>query len=148
MIQGGKATPAPPIGPALAPLKVNVGLIVSQINEKTKAFAGIDVPVKVIVDVETKEFEIIVGTPPVSALFKKELKVEKLATVNEDKSRKLAGSIPFTKILEIADSKHIPGTRKGKVKQILGTCVSCGVLIDGKNAKDVTKEVEEGKLQV
>src|SRR3972149_946117 len=98
MVDGGKATPAPPIGPALSPLKVNVAKVVEEINQKTKGFSGMQVPVKIVVDVETKEFTINVGTPPVSSLLKKELKKEKLATVNEDKTRNLAGNLPFDTI--------------------------------------------------
>jgi len=61
MVEGGKATPAPPLGPALSPLKVDVKKIVDTINEKTKALAGIQVPVKIIIN-EDKSFEIEVGT--------------------------------------------------------------------------------------
>ncbi len=150
MVDGGKATPAPPIGPALSPLKVNVAKIVEEINNKTKAFAGMQVPVKIIVDTGTKEFTINVGTPPVSSLLKKELKKEKLATVNEDKTRNLAGDLTFETIVKIAQSKgSITGnTMKAKVKQVLGTCVSGGVTVDGKDPKIVIQEIEEGKYQI
>lgn len=148
LVKGGEATPAPPLGPALAPLKVNVAEIVSAINEKTKMFKGMDVPVKVIVDTDTKKFEISVGTPPVASLLKKELGVQKLATVGEDNVRKLAGNLTFDKIVAIARGKEdaiIGKTFKQKVKQVVGTCASTGVTIDGKNPKDVLKEIDVGK---
>mgnify|MGYP001559266523 FL=1 len=146
LVEGGKATPAPPIGPALAPLKVNVGKIVAEINEKTASFSGMQVPVKITVDTENGSYTITVGTPPVSSLLRKELKVQKLATVNEDKTRNLAGNVTFDKIVAIAKNKDsIYGDLKAKVKQILGTCTSCGVTVDGKNAKDVQKDVDGGK---
>ncbi|MFT4313232.1 MAG: 50S ribosomal protein L11, partial [Candidatus Woesearchaeota archaeon] len=63
LIQGGKATAAPPLGPALGPLKVNIGAVVGEINKKTADFAGMQVPVKVTVDEDTKEFETTIGTP-------------------------------------------------------------------------------------
>lgn len=150
MVDGGKATAAPPIGPALAPLKVNVAKVVEEINSRTKMFAGMQVPVKVVVDVDTKQFTISVGTPPVSSLLKKELKKERLATVNEDKTRNLAGNISFEDVVKIAESKgSITGkTTKAKVKQVLGTCVACGVTVDGKDPKLVSKELEEGKYKV
>lgn len=145
LVEGGKATPAPPIGPALAPLKVNVGKILAEINEKTASFSGMQVPVKISVDTQNGSYTITVGTPPVSSLIKKELHVQKLATVNEDKTRNLAGNISFEKIVTIAKSKEMYGDLKAQVKQVLGTCVSCGVTVDGKNAKDVQKDVDTGK---
>ena len=75
LVDGGKATPAPPLGPSLAPTKVNIGQVIAAINEKTKEFAGMQVPVTIKIDPETKEFEISVGSPSVSALIKKELKI-------------------------------------------------------------------------
>lgn len=145
LVEGGKATPAPPIGPALAPLKVNVGKIVAEINEKTASFSGMQVPVKISVNTENGSYTITVGTPPVSSLIKKELNVQKLATVNEDKTRNLAGNISFEKVVAIAKSKETYGDLKAQVKQVLGTCVSCGVTVDGKNPKDVQKDVDTGK---
>jgi len=62
LVSGGQATAGPPLGPALGPLGVNVLAIVNKINELTKDFSGMKVPVKVTVDPETKEFEITVGT--------------------------------------------------------------------------------------
>ena len=57
------------MGPALGPLGVNVMQIVNRINELTKAYAGMKVPVKVIVDVEDKSFDVEIGTPTTSALL-------------------------------------------------------------------------------
>jgi large subunit ribosomal protein L11 len=56
---------------------VNVVQVVAKINEKTKAYEGMKVPVKVLIDPKTKTFEIKVGTPPTSALLVKEIKAEK-----------------------------------------------------------------------
>ena len=74
LVDAGKATAAAPLGPALGPLGVNIGAIVSEINEKTMAFQGIKVPVKINVNPD-KSFEIKVGMPATSALIKKELKL-------------------------------------------------------------------------
>ena len=60
LVEGGKASAGPPIGSSLGPLKVNVGQIVQQINAKTAAFKGMKVPVKIIVDTETKEFYFLI----------------------------------------------------------------------------------------
>ena len=77
LIDGGKATPGPPLGPAIGPLGINMMQVVEQINQKTADFEGMKVPVKVIVDTSTKEFEVTVGTPPTTALIMDELKIEK-----------------------------------------------------------------------
>jgi len=77
LVSGGQANAGPPLGPALGPLGVNVMAIVNKINELTKDYSGMKVPVKVIVDPDTKAFEVTVGTPTASALIVSELKVEK-----------------------------------------------------------------------
>ncbi|MBS3054124.1 MAG: 50S ribosomal protein L11 [Candidatus Aenigmarchaeota archaeon] len=150
LVQGGKATPAPPLGPSLSPLKVNVGQVVAQINEKTKGFAGMEVPVKIVVDTETKEYTITVGTPPTTSMIRKEMKRDKLRHKKEEATIE-GGDIGFSKILQIAKAKEdvlMSHTMKGKVKQILGTCLSGGVTVDGKDPRAVQKEVDEGKHKV
>ena len=77
LVDGGKASAGPPLGPALGPLGVNIMQIINTINDKTKEFQGMKVPVKVKVDPKTKSFEIEVGTPPASSLILNELGLEK-----------------------------------------------------------------------
>ena len=149
LVKGGQATPAPPIGPSLSPLGVNVVDVVKEINEKTKIFGGMEVPVKITIDTDTKKFTVSVGTPPVTSMLKKEMKVEKLAKVNEDKTRKLAGNISLDAVVMIAKSKDsIRGSTTAKVKQVLGTCLSSGVLVDNRNPKDIIKEINEGTIKI
>lgn len=149
LVKGGQATPAPPLGPSISPLGVNVMDVVKEINEKTKAFAGMEVPVKILIDTGTKKFTVSVGTPPVTSMIKKEIKVEKLATVGEDKIRKTAGNISLEAVVRIAKSKEsIRGNTVSKVKQVLGTCQSSGVLVDNKSPKEVIQEINEGKIKV
>ena len=69
LVDGGKASAGPPLGPALGPKGVNIGQVIAEINRKTKAFDGMKVPVKILIN-DDKSFEIKVGTPPVSALIK------------------------------------------------------------------------------
>ena len=143
LVQGGKASAGPPLGPALGPTGVNIGKVIAEINEKTKDFAGIQVPVKVIVDPSTKEFEIEVGTPPVSALIKKEIGIEKGAGNRES----AAGDISLEQVVKIAKMKFSvlnTASLKNAACQVLGTCVSMGVTCNGKNAKEVIKEIKEG----
>ena len=58
LVEGGKANPGPPLGPALGPLGLNVGKVVQKINQETARFEGMKVPVTLIVDRKTKEFEV------------------------------------------------------------------------------------------
>ena len=68
LIEGGTATPGPPLGPALGPFGINMMQVVEEINKKSADFAGMKVPVKVTIDRDTKDFEIEIGTPPTTAL--------------------------------------------------------------------------------
>lgn len=145
LLSGGEATAGPPLGPALGPLGVNVLQIVNRINELTKAYAGMKVPVRVIVDIDTKEFEVEIGTPTTSALVVKELGIEKGS--GNPKAEK-AGNLTVDQVVKIALMK-LPGsyalTAKTATKEILGTCVSMGITVDGRDPRDVQKEISEGK---
>jgi len=144
LIDGGKATGGPPLGPTLGPLGVNVLAIVNKINELTKDYAGMKVPVKIIVDTETKAFDIEVGIPTTSALIVKELGVEKGS--GNPLTEKI-GDLKIESILKIAKMKKdqlLSVTLKSGVKEILGCCVSMGVTVEGKEPKEVQKEVDQG----
>jgi len=143
IVDGGKATSGPPLGPALGPLGVNAAQVVAKINEATKSFSGMKVPVKVIVNTETKEFKIEVGTPPTVELLKKAAGIEKGAGNREAP----AGNIALSEIVKIAKSKtnSLGKNLKSVVKEICGSCVSAGITIEGKNAKEIIKEIDAGK---
>ncbi|MEM2780916.1 MAG: 50S ribosomal protein L11 [Candidatus Bathyarchaeia archaeon] len=145
LVSGGQATAGPPLGPALGPLGVNVLAVVNKINELTKDYAGMKVPVKVTVDPETKQFEVNVGTPTISALLVSELKIEKGS--GNPKAQKV-GNLSMQQLIKIAKIKSpelLSKTLKAAVKEILGTCVSMGVTVEGKDPKEVIKEVDAGK---
>lgn len=145
LISGGQATAGPPLGPALGPLGVNVLAIVNKINELTKDFSGMKVPVRVTVDPETKEFEVTVGTPTTSALIVSELKIQKgSGTPSTEK----VGNLTMEQVLRIAKLKRpelLAKTLKAATKEILGSCVSMGVTVEGKDPREVQKEIDEGK---
>ncbi len=143
IVEGGKATAGPPLAPALAPMGVNLGKVVADINAATKAFSGIKVPVKVHVDPKTKEYTIEVGSPPTSELIKKEAGIQKGAG-NRDAR---AGDLSLEKIIEIAKSKtnSLALDLKNKVKEVLGTCVSVGVTVNGKSPREIIKEIDSGQ---
>ncbi len=143
-VEGGKATAAPPLGPALGPLGVNIGQVVADINKKTAAFKGMKVPVKLVVDDATKEYEISVGTPPAAALIKKEAGIEKGS--GNPLSDKVA-DLKIPQVIKIAKMKEdgLSGkSLKERVKEILGTCNSMGILVEGKPARDVITEIANG----
>ena len=77
LVTGGEASAGPPLGPALGPMGVNILQIISAINEKTKEFQGMKIPVSVSVDSDTKKWEIEVGIPSASALLLKEAGIQK-----------------------------------------------------------------------
>jgi len=145
LLNGGEATAGPPLGPALGPLGVNVLQIVNRINELTGAYAGMKVPVRVIVDVDTKAFDVEIGTPTTSALIVKELGIEKGS--GNPKTEK-AGNLTVEQVVKIAGMK-LPGSYalsdSTAAKEVLGTCVSMGITVDGRDPRDVQKEISEGK---
>lgn len=141
LVDGGQATAGPPLGPALGPLGLNLNQVIGAINEKTKDFDGMKVPITLVVDPETKEFEVKVGTPPVSALVKKELGIEKGAQTPGDE---LVGDITMDQVKKVARIKienMLSYTEKNAVKEVLGTCVSMGVTVEGKDPREVQKEL-------
>ena len=145
LVDGGKATPGPPLGPALGPMGVNVVQVVAKINEKTKSFEGMKVPVKVIIDPKTKSFDVKVGTPPTSQLLFKEMGAEKGSGVpNKNK----AGNITIEQAIKVANMKRdslMGKDLKMRVLEVVGVCVSSGINVEGKDAKAMQKEIKEGK---
>jgi large subunit ribosomal protein L11 len=144
LIDGGKATPGPPLGPAIGPLGINMMQVVEQINQKTADFEGMKVPVKVIVDVGTKEFEVTVGTPPTTALIMDELKIEKGA--QEPGVDKIA-DLKVEQALKIARMKFdalLSNDYKNAAKEVIGTCVSMGITVEGKDPREVQQEIDQG----
>ena len=146
-MEGGKASPGPPLGPALGPLGLNLIQVVAEINNKTSDYSGMDVPVKVIADPATKEFEIEVGTPPVSALIKKSLSIQKGAG---NPGVETVGNLPLSEVVKIIDMKGdsmLSYDLVGQVKEVLGTCVSMGVKVEGLDPRQVQKAIDQGKYK-
>jgi large subunit ribosomal protein L11 len=145
LLSGGQATAGPPLGPALGPLGVNVLAIVNKINEVTENYSGMKVPVKIIVDVETKEFEVRVGTPTTSALIVSELGVQKGS--GAPKTEKI-GNLSMEQVVRIAKVKGtelLAKNLRAAVKEVLGSCVSMGATVEEKDPREVQKEIDEGK---
>jgi large subunit ribosomal protein L11 len=147
LVSGGQATAGPPLGPALGPLGINTMAVVTKINELTKDYSGMKVPVKVSVDTEDKTFEVAVGTPTTSALIVSELKIEKgSGTPHTEK----VGDLNMEQVVRITKMKRqqlLAQNLKGATKEMLGTCVSMGVTVEGKDPREIQKEIDEGNYE-
>jgi large subunit ribosomal protein L11 len=103
------------------------------------------VPVKVKVDPKTKEFEIEVGTPPASSLILNELNLEKGSGAP---STHKIGDITVDQVIKIAKMKHdnlLGRELKQKAKEIIGTCVSIGVTVEGKKPQEIQLAIDAGE---
>ncbi len=146
LIEGGKASGGPPLGPVLGPLGVNINAIVGEINEKTKDFAGIKILAKVYVDTATKKYRIEIGVPSTSALILKTLGVPAGAKGKDE----TIGNLTLEQVKSIAEKKtNLYGkTLADKVKQVLGTCKSMGVTCEGKNPKEIIAKINSKEILV
>ncbi len=145
MVTGGQATGGPPIGPSLGPLGVNVLAVVTRVNEVTKDFAGMKVPVRIVVDTETKGFEVEIGVPTTSALLAKEARLEK---GSQAAGTEYVGNITMEQAIKVARilrDKLGLTTTKSALLQVLGTCRSMGVKVEDKIPQEVTELVQQGE---
>ncbi len=144
LVPGGKANPGPPLGPSLGPLGINIKKVVDEINKKTAEFNGMTVPVKISVDA-SKNFTVEVGTPPTSALILAEIGVEKgSGTPNTVQ----VGNLTMDQVVDVVHKKKgafLSYTIKNAAKEVIGTCVSLGVTIEGKKAKEIYADINAGK---
>lgn len=149
MVEGGKATTGPPLGPALGPLGLNLGQIVKEINDKTKDFAGMQVPIILTVtDPAKKIYEIKVGVPPTSALLKKELNIQ---TASGKRKETVAGNATMEQIVKVAKAKMdsmMANDLRAAVLEVLGTAFSSGINVEGKDAKEIQSLIKEGKMSI
>ena len=119
--------------------------VIEAINEKTKEFKGMKIPVTVSVDTDTKEWEIEVGIPSAAALLLKEAGIQKGSSTS---GTEWAGDITADSIVKVDNVKletSYASSLKSVDKQIVGTCGSLGIKIEGKTPKEFTAEVNEGK---
>jgi large subunit ribosomal protein L11 len=152
LVPGGKASPGPPIGPALGPLGINIKAVVDDINAKTASYNGMQVPVKVIVD-DKKNVTLEIGIPPASALILIEAGLEKGSSGEAglekgSSGERTVGNISVAQAIKIAKMKRqssLSYELKNTVKEILGTCLSMGVTVDEKPARDVQKAINAGE---
>ncbi len=145
LVVGGEASAGPPLGPAIGPLGVNVIAVVTRINELTKEYSGMRVPVKVTVDTETKQFEVEVGLPTTSALIVREASVPK---GSGNPKADLVGDLQMKQVAKIAKLKlpqSYGSSLKAAVKEVIGACISMGVKVEGKDPRLISAEIDQGK---
>ena len=126
----GKATPAPPVGPALGPHGVSAPQFVQQFNDRTKSMeAGLVIPVVITVYAD-KSFTFILKTPPASVLIKRAIGLEKGSS---ESHKTKVGKLPRAKCEEIAKLKMVDLSANdlaGAMKIIAGTARSMGVEVE------------------
>jgi len=148
LVDGGDMKPGPALSQKLGPIGINIGQIIQKVNEATKEFKGLKIPIEVEVEPSTKEFDIKVFSPPVSELLKKELGIEK-GSGEQNKIQVANASIE--QIISVAKTKLqslLSKDLKSAVKTVVGTCMSLGILIENKPAFEIEKEIDEGKYDI
>jgi large subunit ribosomal protein L11 len=146
LIDGGNMTPGPAIAQQLGPMGVNMGKVISDVNEATKEFKGMKVPVELDIDEKTKEFTVSTSSPPTSELLKKELKLEKGTPDHKNQTMGNASIEDIIKITKVKYSDMLEKEFKSGVKSVLGTCTSIGILVENKNPNELIEDVRLGKF--
>lgn len=145
LVEGGKMQPGPSLAQKVGPLGLNMGQIVQQVNEATKEFEGMKLPVILEVDPNTKEVKVNVYSPPASELLKKEFGIEKGSGMQK---KVFTGNASIEQMISVAKTKMpnlLDRSLKSAVKSVIGTAGSLGIMIESKRAPEIEEEIEHGK---
>jgi len=144
LVDGGEMQPGPALSQKLGPAGINIGQVIQKVNDATKNFRGMKVPVEVDIDMATKEIEVKVFSPPVAELLKKELGIEKGSGLQ--KKTKVANA-SIEQIISVSKTKlpnMLSKNLKAAVKSVVGSCITLGILIENKSPKEIEKEIDRG----
>ncbi|ERG95129.1 50S ribosomal protein L11 [Haloquadratum walsbyi] len=144
LIPGGEANPGPPLGPELGPTPVNVQNVVQTINDETDAFDGMEVPVTVEYE-DDGDFSISVGVPPTAELIKDEAGFE---SGSGEPQKNFVANMTVDQVRKIAEQKSsdlLSYDTFNAAKEVVGTCTSLGVTIDGNNPREFKSRMEDGE---
>jgi len=147
LAEGGNMKPGPALSQKLGPVGINISEVISKINEATKNFKGLKVPVELEIDSNTKNFEVKIFSPPVSELLKKELGIEKASGLQK---KQYVANASIEQIISVAKTKFpnlLCKNLKSAVKTIIGTCASLGILIENQLASELGSQIEGGKFK-
>jgi large subunit ribosomal protein L11 len=144
LVPGGQADPGPPLGPELGPTPVDVQAVVQEINDRTEAFDGTEVPVTVEFE-DDGSFTVEVGVPPTAELIKDEAGFD---TGSGEPQENFVADLSVDQVKQIADQKHadlLSYDLKNAAKEVVGTCTSLGVTIEGENPRDFKEHIDAGE---
>ncbi len=147
LIDGGDMKPGPAIAQQLGPIGINMGQVISKVNEATKEFKGMKVPVNLEINEKTKEFTVQTSSPPTSELIKKELNLEKGTSAHKIQKVGNASIEDIIKITKIKYSDMLEKEFKTAVKSVLGTCASIGILVENQNSNELIRKIESGRFE-
>ncbi|MBU2616252.1 MAG: 50S ribosomal protein L11 [Nanoarchaeota archaeon] len=145
LVEGGEMKPGPVLSQKLGPVGIPMNVVIQKINDATKDFKGMKVPVELAINPDTHNFEVLVSSPPTSELLKKELGIEKGSA--EHKKTQMANA-SIENIIAVTKTKMpslLSKDLKSAVKTVVGSCVSLGVLIENKSPQEIEKEIDAGK---
>jgi large subunit ribosomal protein L11 len=147
LIEGGNMKPGPAVAQQLGPMGVNMGDVISQVNDATKEFKGMKVPVELDIDEKTKKFTVKTSSPPTSELIKKELKIEKGTIDHKNDVVGNASIEDIIKITKIKSSNMLDKDFKSAVKSVLGTARTIGILVENKNPNELIADITNGEFE-
>lgn len=144
LVEGGEMKPGPTLAQKLGPIGINPNQVIAKVNDATKDFKGLKVPVELDIDLGTKAVEVKVFSPPVSELIKRELGIDKGSGIQK---KSYAGNASIEQVISVAKTKFpnmLCKDLKAAVKNVVGTCVSLGLLIENKPAVELNEDIDKG----
>jgi len=144
LVPGGQADPGPPLGPELGPTPVDVQAVVQEINDETAAFDGMEVPVTVEYE-DDGSFTIEVGVPPTAELIKDEAGFD---TGSGEPQENFVADMSVDQVKKVAEQKSsdlLSYDLKNAAKEVVGTCTSLGVTIEGNDPREFKKRLDDGE---